>query len=50
MLILGVDPGSNVTGYGIVKKNRACSTHVASGVIRTSGKWRPTKTPVADLS
>jgi len=37
MLILGVDPGSNATGYGIVKKNRACSAHVASGVIRTSG-------------
>ena len=37
MLILGVDPGSNATGYGIVRKNRACSAHVTSGVIRTSG-------------
>ena len=36
MLILGVDPGSSVTGYGIVKKNRSHSTHIASGVIRTS--------------
>ncbi len=37
MLILGVDPGSSVTGYGIVEKNSARSTHIASGVIRTSG-------------
>ena len=37
MLILGVDPGSSVTGYGIVKKNRARSTHIASGIIKTSG-------------
>ncbi len=36
MLILGVDPGSNATGYGIVRKNNGCSAHVTSGVIRTS--------------
>ncbi len=38
MVILGVDPGSNATGYGIVKKNGARSVHVASGVIRASSR------------
>jgi len=36
MLILGVDPGSMATGYGIIRKTGARSTHVASGVIRAS--------------
>lgn len=36
MLIIGVDPGSNVTGYGIIEKNGVKSRHVRSGVIRTS--------------
>lgn len=34
MTILGVDPGTNVTGYGIVRKNGTAPSHVASGVIR----------------
>ena len=33
-LIIGVDPGSIITGYGIIKKNGSRSAHVASGVIR----------------
>ena len=37
MLILGVDPGSTATGYGIIKKEGSRSVHVASGVIRLSG-------------
>lgn len=36
MLILGVDPGSKATGYGIVRKDSSRSIHVASGVIRLS--------------
>jgi crossover junction endodeoxyribonuclease RuvC len=36
MLILGVDPGSLVTGYGIIEKNGSKSLHVHSGVIKTS--------------
>jgi len=36
MTIIGVDPGSIATGYGIIKKNGSNSVHVASGVIRTS--------------
>jgi crossover junction endodeoxyribonuclease RuvC len=37
MLIIGVDPGSTATGYGIIRKESSRSTHVASGVIRLSG-------------
>jgi crossover junction endodeoxyribonuclease RuvC len=33
---MGVDPGSNATGYGIIRKSGARSTRVDSGVIRTS--------------
>jgi crossover junction endodeoxyribonuclease RuvC len=36
MIILGVDPGSTATGYGIIAKNGSRSGHVASGVIRVS--------------
>jgi len=36
MTIIGVDPGSIATGYGIIKKNGSNSVHVASGVIRAS--------------
>jgi crossover junction endodeoxyribonuclease RuvC len=35
MVIIGVDPGSVTTGYGIIQKNGSRSTHVASGTIRT---------------
>ncbi|HMK34893.1 MAG TPA: crossover junction endodeoxyribonuclease RuvC [Desulfomonilaceae bacterium] len=35
MMILGVDPGSITTGYGIVKKQGCHSIHVASGAIRS---------------
>lgn len=36
MIIIGVDPGSIATGYGIIKKNGSNAVHVASGVIRTT--------------
>ncbi|MFH1116786.1 MAG: crossover junction endodeoxyribonuclease RuvC [Pseudomonadota bacterium] len=36
MVIVGVDPGSAVTGYGIICKNGVQASHVASGVIRPS--------------
>ena len=36
MLIIGVDPGSTATGYGIIRKNGVRPAHVASGVIRVS--------------
>lgn len=35
--ILGIDPGSRVTGWGVVDANGATTRYVASGCIRTAG-------------
>jgi crossover junction endodeoxyribonuclease RuvC len=35
--ILGIDPGSRVTGYGVIDSDGRRSVRVASGVIRTAG-------------
>ncbi len=35
--ILGIDPGSRVTGYGVIDSDGVTSIHVASGCIRLSG-------------
>ena len=37
-LILGIDPGSRVTGYGIVSVTGALQEYVTSGCIRTTDK------------
>lgn len=37
-LILGIDPGSRVTGYGIIKASGARQEYVSSGCIRTTDK------------
>ena len=43
-LILGIDPGSRVTGYGIVKDSGARQEYIASGCIRTTaGTTLPAK-------
>ena len=34
--ILGVDPGSRITGYGIIDFDGERSVHVASGCIKTA--------------
>lgn len=34
MIILGVDPGSENTGYGIIEKQQGTLAHVASGTIK----------------
>ena len=34
--ILGIDPGSRVTGYGVIDSDGLRSRHVASGCIRTA--------------
>lgn len=34
--ILGIDPGSRVTGYGVIDSDGSRSRHVASGCIRTA--------------
>ncbi len=38
MLILGIDPGTVATGYGIVSKNGSSPTYVTGGVIRPGVK------------
>lgn len=37
-LILGIDPGSRVTGYGIVKADDSGNEYITSGCIRTSAQ------------
>ncbi|MDO6562574.1 crossover junction endodeoxyribonuclease RuvC [Amphritea sp. 1_MG-2023] len=37
MLILGIDPGSRITGYGIINSIGAKNEYVASGCIRLKG-------------
>ncbi len=37
MIVLGVDPGSRVTGYGIIDKRKNGIFHIHSGTIRSSG-------------
>jgi len=37
MRVLGIDPGSRVTGYGIVDRNGSRITEVAQGSIRVGG-------------
>ncbi|HHQ41472.1 MAG TPA: crossover junction endodeoxyribonuclease RuvC [Chromatiales bacterium] len=39
--ILGIDPGSRATGYGIVDADGPAMAHVASGVIRPAGASLP---------
>lgn len=36
--ILGIDPGSRVTGYGVIDFHRDHSRHVASGCIHINGR------------
>jgi len=39
--ILGIDPGSRVTGYGIIESNGMQSRHLASGCIRAEDQPWP---------
>jgi crossover junction endodeoxyribonuclease RuvC len=38
MKILGVDPGSRVTGFGVINADKLKFTYIASGCIRTKGE------------
>lgn len=38
MIILGIDPGSENTGYGIIEKNNGTIVHVTSGVVKASAR------------
>ena len=40
-IILGIDPGSLVTGYGVIKMKGNALTYIDSGCIRTVGKEMP---------
>lgn len=39
--ILGIDPGSRVTGYGVIEAGPVGAVHVASGSIRAEGASLP---------
>jgi crossover junction endodeoxyribonuclease RuvC len=40
MLVIGIDPGTAITGYGLVRENEDGSLAVVDyGVIRTSSEW-----------
>lgn len=43
MIILGVDPGTNITGFGIVNFNNNSFTRIASGIIKL-----PSSEPIPD--
>ena len=43
MRILGIDPGSRVTGFGIIDSDGSRSRHVASGCVRTAGDDLPAR-------
>lgn len=36
MIILGIDPGSRITGYGVIQLEKSKITYLASGVVRTT--------------
>ncbi|HIP75974.1 MAG TPA: crossover junction endodeoxyribonuclease RuvC, partial [Psychromonas hadalis] len=38
MKILGVDPGSRVTGFGLIEVQKLKFTYLSSGCIRTKGE------------
>lgn len=37
MKILGIDPGSNTTGFGVIEANKLTFHYIASGCIKTQG-------------
>lgn len=41
--VLGIDPGSLITGFGVIDTARSASVRVASGAIRVQGESLPDK-------
>lgn len=37
-IILGIDPGLRITGYGVIKLNGNVTTYITSGIIKTESK------------
>jgi crossover junction endodeoxyribonuclease RuvC len=42
-IVIGIDPGSRITGYGVIKTDRDRAIYVASGCIRTKSKDFPAR-------
>lgn len=38
MRILGIDPGLNITGYGLIEVKNNCTALIEAGIIKTSAK------------
>ena len=49
-IILGIDPGSRKTGFGIIEFNQGKSRYVTSGVIRLVDKAIPARLKVLSES
>ena len=43
MVILGIDPGSRVTGYGVIERKQGKLVYVASGCIRVGTADLPSR-------
>ncbi|MGR9115648.1 MAG: crossover junction endodeoxyribonuclease RuvC [Gammaproteobacteria bacterium] len=39
--ILGIDPGSRITGYGVIEESLGGAKYIASGVIRVNAEYFP---------
>lgn len=39
--ILGIDPGSRITGFGLIESDGVRSTHIAHGILRLEGEALP---------
>lgn len=37
--IIGIDPGSRLTGYGVIDADRGCLQYVACGVVKTNPQY-----------
>ena len=42
-IILGIDPGSRITGYGVIRHEQGKFQYLGSGCIRTTGESLPQK-------
>ncbi|MEE8423391.1 MAG: crossover junction endodeoxyribonuclease RuvC, partial [Thermodesulfobacteriota bacterium] len=38
MRVLGIDPGTLITGYGVIETEKGCLTHICNGSIRSNQK------------
>ena len=43
MIVLGLDPGSRITGYGLIRSNHGQSSYIASGCVRLTDAHMPSR-------